>query len=148
MFTITRRAHKTPSITAFRSHGLSPPFAWPRLRTLVLKVETRSFPGKVITDTITFLKEFPHSTLEDVRIQLDSDAMPYILLMLSSKDTSQQIAELDQVLVRFPRPQVACNINYLRNGRHSFWMRRLGEHFPAVFQRGAFAITSGTGLRR
>ena len=61
-----------------------------------------------ITGTTVFLTEFPHSTLEDVRVVLESDAMQDILQMLSYEDGSEQIAELEQILVMFRRPQIVC----------------------------------------
>ena len=129
-------------VIAYRSNGLSHPFAWPHLRSLVLKLE---FTTKDITDVIAFLKDFPPSVLRDVVAELQSPSIQDITQTLSDKASSDRFEELEQILLGFSRPQIVCSVGKLRDGMQPFWAQEIGKQFPVLLQRGAFKLTPNTG---
>ncbi len=62
-----------------------------------------------------------------------------------SEATSGLFEELEQILLRFPHPQIVCLSNKLRDGGNCFWAQELGKRFPVLFRRGAFVMTPRTG---
>ena len=117
------------------------PSSWPQLRTLVLNLE---LPRSSVHAVIAALKDFPLSTLKDITIELRFTSIWNVNSELF--DNSSQELELEQTLLRFPRPKVIIFPNHLRLGRSSFWTQEMGKHyFPVLFQRGAFKVTCETG---
>ena len=117
------------------------PSSWPQLRTLVLNLE---LPRSSVHAVIAALKDFPLSTLKDITIELRFSSIWNVNSELF--DNSSQELELEQTLLRFPRPKVIIFPNHLRLGRSSFWTQEMGKHyFPVLFQRGAFKVTCETG---
>lgn len=103
------------------------------------------FTTKDITDATAFLKDFPPSVPRDVLAELQSPSIQYINRTLSDKASSERFEELEQILLRFFRPQVVCSVGKLRDGRQPFWAQEIGKQFPVLLQRGAFKLTPNTG---
>ncbi|KAM5540189.1 hypothetical protein V8D89_006008 [Ganoderma adspersum] len=131
------------AVQPYRSYGLSHVFDWPPLRSLVLKLV---FIIRDITGAIALLKDFPPSTLKDVMVELRRRSIGDINDTLSAKDSSKQLQELEQALLRFARPRMACLVDHLHDGTTSFWTQELATRFPTLFQRGAFTFASRTVL--
>ena len=105
------------------------PSSWPQLRTLVLNLE---LPRSSVHAVIAALKDFPLSTLKDITIELRFSSIWNVNSELF--DNSSQELELEQTLLRFPRPNVTILVDHLRLGRSFFWTQELGKHcFPVLF---------------
>lgn len=98
-----------------------------------------------ITDAIVFLKGFPDATLKDVMVLLQGGSIHSINDRLSGQAITGRLEELEQTLLKFPRPRVVCLVDRLRHGRSSFWTQELARCFPLLLQRGAFTLTPTTG---
>ena len=117
------------------------PSTWPRLQTLVLK---RQFSHFSVHATIETLKDFPLSTLKDITVELPCSSIQDVNYELLHKPSLG--LELEQTLLRFPRPNVTIFVNHLRFGRSSFWTQEIGkDYFPVLLQRGAFKVICWTG---
>ena len=134
-------------VTARMLHGLLHSASWPRLRTVVLKPQLSdgfiSSESEDVPVIIAALKGFPSSTLKNVTVELRSVSIQVVNLRLLAK--SRLYLELEQTLLRFPRPKVTILVDHLRLGRSLLWTQEIGKRFPVLFQRGAFNVTSKTG---
>ena len=118
---------------------------WTRLQSLTLKVQ---FTVYYITATLVLLKNYPHSMLKDVLLELEGLSVSGTCeeLRVDPEASSELFEALEQTLLRFPQPRVACIFDNVRDGTVLFWTQTLGgRHFPTLFQRGAFTVTSKEG---
>ena len=97
-----------------------------------------------VPDAITFLKDLPLSMLKDVMVELHTWSIGNINLYFFREAGS--VSELERTLLRFLRPEVTFLLDHLRLGRSLFWTQETRKHFPVLFQRGGFKVTSKTGI--
>ena len=125
-------------------YALSHQRLWTRLQSLTLKVD---FMVCYITDTLVLLKNYRHSMLKDVLLELKGTSVFDTCqgLRIDREASSGLFEALEQTLLRFPQPRIACHFDNLRGGTVLFWTQTLGRHFPTLFHRGAFTVTSKEG---
>ena len=119
-------------------------FEWPRLQSLVLKVEVEGI-DRDIAGAIAFLEELRPATLKDVLVQLQDESIHSMKDRLSGHASSGRLEQLEKALLRFSQPRVVCLVDRLRRGRDSFWTEELKWCFPLLSQRGAFTLAHTTG---
>ena len=95
-----------------------------------------------IADTTAFLKHLRHPSLKDIEIELHGRCD-----FFRSANAGLH-TELEQVLLRFSRPQITWVIERLRAGRRAFWIQELGKFFPVLYGRGALKVASSERRRR
>ena len=99
------------------------------------------FTTEDVRNGVVFLEEFPPST-KDVTVEVDAADNPDG--MQTTLVTEGLCEELEQTLLRFPRPRIQFLVRILR-ATNSFWTQELRRRFPALFQRKAFTITGQIG---
>ena len=139
---VPKRAHIDYFAIAYRSRGLPQLFDWPRLQSLVLKLECKI---RDIADAVLILDDFSPSTLKDVMVEFWSESIRNVNSTLSFEANSRPLQELEQSLLRFLRPRLVCLVDRLRDGRTSFWIQNVGQYFPALLRGGAFTIAPRIG---
>ena len=93
-----------------------------------------------VRNGVVLLKEFPPST-KDVTVEVDATGD---LDMQTTLATEGLCEDLEQTLLRFPRPRIEFLVPILRP-TNSFWTQELRRRFPVLFQRKAFTMTGWRG---
>ena len=139
-----QRAYIVQFVVVYGSYEISHQPDWPRLQCLTLKLDLLIH---YITDAFVLLKNYPHSMLKDDLLELQCTSVSDTCerYRVDHEATSGLFKGLEQTLLRFPQPRITCLFDDLRDGRALFWTRTLGRHFPTLFQRGAFVVTSKEG---
>ncbi|KAI1795736.1 WD40 repeat-like protein [Ganoderma leucocontextum] len=130
-----------PFVRSVHEHALSHPPNWSRLHTLSLRVD---FEAEKVKKTVEFLKDFHPPNLKDVAVMLTGYIRTAIELLRGEDTSSLGCSELEHELLRFPRHALTFSVDEpgLHPRRTLFWIRELGQHFPALRDRNAFALES------
>lgn len=124
-----------------QGHALTHPLNWAQLHTLSLRSELEA---EKVKKTVEFLKAFHPPNLKDVSVMLTGYIRYAIELLCGEGASALGCPELEHELLRFPRHALTFSADEpaLHPRRTLFWTRELGQHFPAMRDRNAFALES------
>ena len=106
----------------------------PKLRSLVLRTE--SYSGAGMGHVTPILRNLQQPTLKEVTVEV----YRYQEVSGLFGDGIEGLYEnLEQALLRFPRPRMTWYFEIHHADRKSFWTYELGKRFPTLFERGALA---------